>query len=111
MTLTIIFSFLLLVIQANPCCLISNLNLLFPEVAKTVLFLLNSYPAVALISLEIFSPGLKVINNLASLLFFFGACKTGDDCAKHTLPDASYITITSQFLNLPTFFNSSAKEF
>ena len=38
----IMFSFLLLVIQAKPCCLISNLNLLFPEVAKTELFLLNS---------------------------------------------------------------------
>ena len=35
------FSFLLLVIQAKPCCLISNLNLLLPEVAKTEFWLLN----------------------------------------------------------------------
>ena len=81
--------------------------MLFPEVAKTVLFLLNSYPAVALISLEIFSFGLKVTNNLASLLFVFGACKTGVDWAKQTLPELSWITNVSQSLNLPTFFISA----
>ena len=31
-----------LVIQAKPCCFISNLNLLFPEAASTELFLLYS---------------------------------------------------------------------
>ena len=81
--------------------------MLFPEVAKTVLFLLNSYPAVALISLEIFSFGLKVTNNLASLLLVFGACKTGVDWAKQTLPELSWITNVSQSLNLPTFFISA----
>jgi hypothetical protein len=60
---------------------------------------------------ETYMLGLKVINNLASLLFFFGACKTGVDCAKHTLPVASDIVITSQSLNLPIFFKFSAKEF
>ena len=64
-----------------------------------------------LISLEIFSLGLKVTNNLASLLFFFGACKTGIDCAKQTFPDCSEITITSQSLYFPTFFKSSANVF
>ena len=62
-----------------------------------------------LISFEIFSPGLNVTNNLASLLFFFGACKTGIDWAKHTFPEVSDMTITSQSLNLPIFFKSSAK--
>ena len=79
----------------------------FPDVAVTELFLLNSYPAVALISLEIFSFGLKVTNNLASLLFVFGACKTGVDWAKQTLPELSWITNVSQSLNLPTFFISA----
>ena len=49
--------------------------------------------------------------NLILILFFFGACKTGVDWAKHTLPDGSDITITYQSLNLPTFFKSSAKVF
>ena len=45
-----------------------------------------------LISFVIFSPGLKLINNLASLGLFFGACKTGLDCAKQTLPDQTIYT-------------------
>ena len=69
-------------IHAKPCSLISNLNLFLPEAAVMELFLLNWYPAVTLTSLIIFSAGLKAINNLASLLFDFGACKMGDDCAK-----------------------------
>ena len=64
-----------------------------------------------LISLEIFSLGLKVTNNLASLLTYFGASKTGTDWAKHTFPEASETTITSQSLNLPIFLRSEAKAF
>ena len=45
---------------------IRQLNLFFPEVAVTELFLLNSYPAVTLTSSIILSLGLKAINNLAS---------------------------------------------
>ena len=95
-------------IQAKPCSLISNLNLFFPEVAVTELFLLNSYPAVTLTSSIILSFGLKAINNLASLLFDYGACKIGDDCAKQTFSVSSVETIASQSLNLPIFFISPA---
>ena len=49
-------------------------------------------------------------NNLASLLFDFGACKMGDDCAKQTFPVASVTTIASQSLNFPIFFISSADD-
>ena len=48
---------------------------------------------------------------IRSLIFFFGACKTGIDWAKHTFPEASDITITSQSLNLPTFLRFEAKAF
>ena len=75
--LTILTSILLSAIQAKPDCLISNFNLYLPERAVTELFLLNSYPGVTLISSVIFSFGLKVTNNLASLLFDLGACKIG----------------------------------
>ena len=54
--------------------------------------------------------GLNAINNFASLLFDFGACKIGDDCAKQTLPASSIITIDSQSLYLPIFFTSLAAD-
>ena len=53
--------------------------LYFPDFAVIEFFLLKSYPGVVLISSLILSLGLKVTNNLASLLFFFGDCKTGID--------------------------------
>ena len=57
----------------------------------------------------VFSEGQKDTNNFASLLLFdFGPCKIGEDCAKQTLPVASVTTIDSQSLYLPIFFTSSA---
>ena len=38
----------------------------------------------------------------------FGACKTGDDCAKHTVPVDSTRTIVFQSLYFPISFKSSA---
>ena len=70
--LIILISILLSAIQANPCSLISNLNLLFPEVANTEFLLLNSYPGVTLTSFEMLSSGLKVTKSFAFLLFDFG---------------------------------------
>ena len=52
--------------------------------------------------------GLKATNNFASLFFFYGACKIGEDCAKQTFPLASETTNASQSLYLPIFFTSWA---
>ena len=52
---------------------------------------------------------MSLINNLASRGFFFGDCKTGFDCAKHSFFVPSVTTIVSQSLNLPTFFISWAE--
>ena len=62
-----------------------------------------------LTSSEILSAGLNVTNNLASLSPFFGDCKTGFDWAKQIFPLVSNTWITSQSLNFPIFFTSSAK--
>ncbi len=56
----------------------SNLYLNFPDFAVIEFCLLNSYPAVRLISSLIFSPGLKDTNNLESLLLLLGDCMFWD---------------------------------
>ena len=54
-------------------CKISNLYFDFPDLAIIEFCLLYSYPDVMLISSEILSFGLKLTNNLASLLELLGA--------------------------------------
>ena len=59
----------------------------------------------------IFSFGLKLTNNLDSLLFFFGDCKTGFVWAKQVFSLLFFKIIVSQSLNFPIFFISWAEIF
>ena len=78
-TLTIFLSKPVSPIQAKFSFLTSNLILFFPDLAVIEFLVLYWYPEVILTSSLILSAGLKLINNLASLGFFFGDCKTGFD--------------------------------
>ena len=106
--LIIFFSIFPSAIQAKLFCWISNLYFFFPVLAEIVLLVLNSYPAVILISSETLSWGLKVTKSLASLSLLFGDCNTGLDCAKQIFCPSLLEIKVVQSLNLPTSFTSSA---
>ena len=73
------------VIQAN-LPFVSNLNCAFPTFTFALLFLLNGYPFVILISLDTPSLGLNVTKILASARFkLLGDILVGIETAKQTL--------------------------
>ena len=57
-----------------------------------------------LISSKIFSFGLNDTNNLASLRFDFGACKTGLDCAKQIILESFFYNYSFPIFKTFQFF-------